>query len=293
MGGAVAAQTTGADARAAIVAAAKRYVGVPYVYGAESPRAFDCSGFVRYVYREAAGIELPRSSRQIWSAGKAAGLDSAKTGDVLVFDTVGGAPSHVAILMDQGSIIHAVSEGPRTGVIISPLQDRYFGPRIMGARVFVAAATAAPAPKPAPKPAPATAPAAAPKPAPATAAPVPKPSPAPAPAEREPAVSNVGFTITDQPVVFADKIPVAVGSALQYAVTNGTGRDGTFEILFYKMNLDPAKITTIHRERLRIKAGAMVEMAPFVFTEPGQYKLILKTHDNLKRVERVWKVIGE
>jgi len=76
-------------------------------------------------------------------------------------------------------------------------------------------------------------------------------------------------------------------------VTNGTGRDGTFEILFYKMDLDPAKTATIHRERLRIKAGAMVEMAPFVFTEPGQYKLILKTHDNLKRVERVWKVIGE
>jgi hypothetical protein len=35
----------------------------------------------------------------------------------------------------------------------------------------------------------------------------------------------------------------------------------------------------------------MREVDPYIFTEPGQYKLILKTHDNLKRVERIWKVV--
>ncbi len=282
------AQTPESDLRKAIAETAKGYLGVPYVYGAEAPpRAFDCSGFVRRVYADAAGIVLPRSSKQIWLAGKPGNLAAAKPGDVLVFDTVGGAPSHVAILLDKGSIIHAVSEGPKTGVIISSLQDRYFAPRIMGARVFVPAAGAPGTPAPATSaPAPSTKPAA-PQPGPAKSAPPTKS----AAGTSEMPLSTIGFTITDQAVVSTDKIPAAVDTAIQYAVTNGTGKDGVFEILFYKMDLDPSKAQTLRQDRVSIKAGGMVEVEPFVFTSPGQYKLILKTHDNLKRVERIWKVV--
>lgn len=124
--------------RQSIIETAKQYQGVSYRYGAESPKAFDCSGFVRYVYRTAAGIELPRSSRSIWASGQSIQMTEAQPGDIIVFAArKGGMVDHVAILLDDNSVIHAVSQGPKTGVIISTLQDRYFGPRILGAKTFI------------------------------------------------------------------------------------------------------------------------------------------------------------
>jgi cell wall-associated NlpC family hydrolase len=124
--------------RQSIIETAKKYQGVSYRYGAESPKGFDCSGFVRYVYRTAAGIELPRSSRSIGVSGQSIQMTEAQPGDIIVFAArKGGTIDHVAILLDDTSVIHAVSQGPKTGVIISPLQDRYFGPRILGAKTFI------------------------------------------------------------------------------------------------------------------------------------------------------------
>lgn len=289
LGGLLFPQENGASIRKALVNTAKEYLGVPYVYGAESPEAFDCSGFVQYVYKKAAGLSIPRSSKQIWFTGRPVDLASATTGDVLVFDTVGGAPSHVALILDRSSIIHAVSEGPKTGVIVSPLQDRYFGPRILGARVFIPEQESQkvqqeqgpqggkknPNPQQERSPVP-------------TSIALGRPR---AMAIEEIPVSVIGFTITNESVLYTDKIPALVGSALQYAVTNGTGKDGIFEILFYKMDLDPSKAKTLRQDRVKIKAGEMIEVDPYTFAEPGQYKLILKTYNNLKRLERVWKVV--
>jgi cell wall-associated NlpC family hydrolase len=123
--------------REAIVETAKRYMGVPYAYGTASPHGFDCSGFVSYVYRTAVGISIPRSSKALWAAGEPVQMAAARPGDIIVFNTAGGSANHVAILLDKGSVIHAVSSGPRTGVIISSLRDRYFGQRIMGARSYI------------------------------------------------------------------------------------------------------------------------------------------------------------
>ncbi|MDR2741037.1 MAG: C40 family peptidase [Treponema sp.] len=122
--------------RHAIIETAKQYQGVSYRYGAESPKGFDCSGFVRYVYRTATGIELPRTSKTIWSSGQSIGITEAQMGDIVVFASK-GVINHVAILLDTDSVIHAVSLGPKTGVIISSLKDRYFGPRIIGVRSFL------------------------------------------------------------------------------------------------------------------------------------------------------------
>jgi len=110
------------DARKRIIETAVAFQGVPYVYGAESPEAFDCSGFVQYVYAHAAEISLPRNSKGQWAEGQEIDKSAVKPGDIFVFDTVGsGGPSHVAIFMGDGKMIHAVSEGPKTGVIISPI----------------------------------------------------------------------------------------------------------------------------------------------------------------------------
>lgn len=124
------------DLRYAIIETAKQYQGVSYRYGTGGPDTFDCSGFVRYVYRMATGIELPRTSKTIGASGQSVRISEAQMGDVVIFASQ-GVINHVAILLDADSIIHAVSLGPKTGVIISSLQDRYFGPRIIGVRSFL------------------------------------------------------------------------------------------------------------------------------------------------------------
>lgn len=253
------------EIRKAIVTAAKKYLGTPYVYGGLSTSGFDCSGFICYVYESAANMKIPRTSKSIWNNGTPVRIAAAKPGDIIVFDTVGGTPSHVAILLDDSSMIHAVSAGTRTGVIISPLQDRYFAPRIIGVRSFFPVSQNNSETRRNPE----------------------------VQVKPEIPVEPLGFTITNEPVIYNDKIPAVTGSGIQFAITNGTGADGTFEILFYKMDPSFSNIKTLYQTRVKIGAGKMVETAPFIFTEPGQYKLILKTQSNLKRVERIWQVVEQ
>jgi hypothetical protein len=263
--------------RQKIIDIARQYLGVPYVYGAASPSGFDCSGFIQYVYRAAADIPLPRTSKNIWASGETVRNAAAQPGDIIVFDTVGGAPSHVAILLDDETMIHAVSQGPRTGVIISPLGDRYFAPRVMGMRTFIRAAQRPDGPQVPVAPAQAD---------PGQA----DSSPAPQAGQNEGA-ELVGLTIAGRPVISSDRIPIAQGSAVRFAITNGSGRDGIFEILFYKVDPDPAKHVTISQGRLAIKNNEMVETPVFDFAETGQYRLIIKTNDNRKLIERTWRVL--
>lgn len=102
--------STSDDTRAAILAAAYSQLGVPYVYGAESPgEALDCSGFTQYCYSQA-GIDIPHSS--VGQAGMAStcDLDSLQAGDLVFWEgTASGSASgsHVAIYLGDGQIIHA------------------------------------------------------------------------------------------------------------------------------------------------------------------------------------------
>ena len=263
-----------ADARRRIVETAASFQGVPYVYGAESPEAFDCSGFVQYVYAHAAAIDLPRNSTEQWAAGKPIDASAVKPGDIFVFDTVGsGRPSHVAIFLGGDKMIHAVSEGPKTGVIVSPVGDRYFGPRMIGARYFII--SAAPAALAAPK----------------SAAPVPKPA-APKPVQAAPVVSEIGFFLKAKPEVVTDKIPAATGTAIAFTITNATGKGGTFHTVFYKAELDFSKTKILREDRTRIPSGGSVELAPYLFTEPGVYRLNVKSADNTQFMQRTWKVVA-
>ncbi|EPY2305980.1 NlpC/P60 family protein [Clostridium sporogenes] len=106
-----------------VVGYAMQFQGVPYVWGGTSPSGFDCSGFVQYVYRNAAGIELPRDTYGQIGAGPRVSQDQLQPGD-LVFPHTG----HVGIYIGGGQMIHA----PHTGdvVKISSVYKFYAGVRV-------------------------------------------------------------------------------------------------------------------------------------------------------------------
>jgi len=94
-----------------IVRAARRYVGVRYVLGGSTPAAFDCSGFVRYVYGEF-GIALPRTAREQAAVGDAPFPGDLQPGDLLFFYGGRGA-QHIAIYVGGDTIVHASSSAGR------------------------------------------------------------------------------------------------------------------------------------------------------------------------------------
>ncbi|CAI9399299.1 transglycosylase SLT domain-containing protein [Nocardioides sp. T2.26MG-1] len=104
----------------AVVAAAKKYLGVPYVWGGTDPnKGLDCSGLVQQVYEDL-GYELPRVSYQQAEAGRAVsgGLANAQPGDILAF---GSPVHHVGIYIGDNRMI----EAPRPGldVRIGPVYE--------------------------------------------------------------------------------------------------------------------------------------------------------------------------
>ncbi len=112
-------------------------VGSPYLYGGTSPETgLDCSGFVGYVFRHAAGVTLPRDSLSISEAAQPVELTALQPGDLVFFDTSNRAFSHVGIYLGDDRFVHAASS--RTGgVVISNLHDRYWHERFDGARRVV------------------------------------------------------------------------------------------------------------------------------------------------------------
>lgn len=113
--------------RTQITLCAKQYIGCPYQSGAIGPEAFDCSGLVYTVMREATGIQMPRSVRAIYSKVKIIPLSQIEDGDFLFFKTTGdGSISHIGIYIGRNQFIHAASDGANNGVIVSSLKERYY-----------------------------------------------------------------------------------------------------------------------------------------------------------------------
>ena len=104
------AQSFGSVSITGVAAIAARYLGVPYVFGGESPSGFDCSGLVAYVYAQV-GIRLPHSSMLQGHMGTRVSVANAQSGDVVVFN--GG--SHVGIYIGGGEMIDA----PYPGRVVS------------------------------------------------------------------------------------------------------------------------------------------------------------------------------
>ena len=103
LGGATAASGRGSAA----VAAARSALGKPYVWGANGPTGFDCSGLMQWSYAQA-GVSLPRTSQAQRYAGRQVPLSEARPGDLVVYR---GDASHVGMYMGNGQVIHAPYPG--------------------------------------------------------------------------------------------------------------------------------------------------------------------------------------
>ena len=111
----------------AVLNFANKLLGKPYVWGAEGPSSFDCSGFTYYVYKNAAGITLPRVSADQSKYGTTVSKSNLRAGDLVFFDTSGannGAVSHVGIYIGGGQMIHCSSS--KGQVIKTSMETNYW-----------------------------------------------------------------------------------------------------------------------------------------------------------------------
>lgn len=130
------------DTGALVVEMAHRYIGVPYRYGGQSPKGFDCAGFVRYLYRQF-GIDLPS-----WSSGqhrRGVAVDDRRNllpGDLVFF----GSRTNHTFVGHTGMVVSADPQTGRfrfihastsAGVIVSGSEEEYYKTRYIGARRVV------------------------------------------------------------------------------------------------------------------------------------------------------------
>lgn len=108
-------------------------LGIRYKRGGTSPESgFDCSGFVRYVFSESLGLSLPHNAAAISQAGARVEKKELQPGDLVFFNTMRRAFSHVGIYLGDNRFVHAPRSGAR--VRIEDMDDRYWSRRYNGAR---------------------------------------------------------------------------------------------------------------------------------------------------------------
>lgn len=117
-----------------LVGNAMGFLGVPYKRGGNSVETggFDCSGFVRAIYEQTLGLVLPRRAVQQAAATQAIDRKDLQPGDLVFFNTMRRAFSHVGIYVGNGKFIHA----PHTGaeVRVEDMGVSYWRSRFNGAR---------------------------------------------------------------------------------------------------------------------------------------------------------------
>lgn len=122
------------EARASeLVVNAMGFLGVPYRRGGNNAESgFDCSGFVRAIYEQTAGLILPRKADQQAAATEKIGRNELKPGDLVFFNTMRRAFSHVGIYIGNGKFIHAPKPGAE--VRVEDMNMSYWSKRFDGAR---------------------------------------------------------------------------------------------------------------------------------------------------------------
>lgn len=116
-----------------LVINALSFLGVRYKYGGDHvSTGFDCSGFVRHVYQQTLGLVLPHSAAQQSRQGEKIAENQLRPGDLVFFNTLRRAFSHVGIYIGNGEFIHAPRPGQR--VQIGKLDDPYWARHFDGAR---------------------------------------------------------------------------------------------------------------------------------------------------------------
>lgn len=108
-------------------------LGIRYKYGGSTPEnGLDCSGLVRYVFKEAWGADLPRTSREISQVGERIDKQDLRPGDLVFYNTLRHAFSHVGIYLGDNKFIHSPSAGGE--VRIESMDVSYWKRRFNGAR---------------------------------------------------------------------------------------------------------------------------------------------------------------
>lgn len=118
------------EAQASLIQAYRDWKGTPYVLGGASSNGVDCSSFVRIVFDNYFGIDLPTNTRTQLNAGSGIRRPSLRTGDLVFFRT-GRKTLHVGIITEGKDFLHASTS---KGVMISNLSDYYWSSRYLAAR---------------------------------------------------------------------------------------------------------------------------------------------------------------
>ncbi len=121
------------DRTSELVVSAMGFLGVPYRRGGNSAETgFDCSGFVRAMYTKSVGLLLPRRAEEQAAATEKIDRSDLKPGDLVFFNTMRRAFSHVGIYIGDGKFIHS----PRSGseVRVEDMNGSYWQRRFNGAR---------------------------------------------------------------------------------------------------------------------------------------------------------------
>ena len=127
------ARATVGEQASSLVINAMAFLGVPYKFGGNTHETgFDCSGFVRAVYEQSVGKVLPRRSDEQAAATQTIDRSELKPGDLVFFNTLQRAFSHVGIYVGDGKFIHS----PRAGaqVRVEDMRVAYWNQRFNGAR---------------------------------------------------------------------------------------------------------------------------------------------------------------
>ncbi len=123
------------DRAAEAVIAAMAFLDLPYVKGGTSAESgFDCSGFTRHVFKHTVGLLLPRSAEQQAQMGNLLSVpaDDLKPGDLVFFNTLRKAFSHVGIYVGDGRFVHSPRQGG--AVRMESMRQAYWVARFDGAR---------------------------------------------------------------------------------------------------------------------------------------------------------------
>jgi len=107
-----------------------QYFGTRYRFGGQTPRGFDCSGFVRFMYDKVFNMHLPRSSREMSAIGNKVSKNDLQPGDLVFFQTRGQRINHVGIFIGNDTFIHSSLS---KGITEDQLKLDYFEKRFAGA----------------------------------------------------------------------------------------------------------------------------------------------------------------